>query len=368
MSNTLITLISIGAVLIVALNAGILYFLLRKKTEEPKDDTLTNLLMQRIDNLSGVVDKKIGETNRTVIESMRDQRNESQKFAGESARLVDQFLREIKSVTEKVTRVEETGKQMVGFADQLQGLQDMLKNPKQRGVLGEYYLETLLKNVMTPRDYVMQYAFNDGEIVDAIVRVKDKIIPVDSKFSLENYNRMIDEKNESDKERYKKAFVNDLKLRIKETSKYIRPSEGTMDFAFMFIPHEAIYYDLLVNTVGALGEDSENLIQRAVKEYKVIIVSPTSFLAYLQTVMQGLKAMEIEEKAKDIIKHVGELSRHLKMYEEYHNKLGNNLQTVFNSYTASSKEFKKVNKDVVRITDTAPDLQPIMIEKPELDE
>lgn len=363
------TALIIFGVVIVAINLGILFFIMRRREPEPvKDDTAMKLLLDQMNNLAHTVDQKIGETNRTMTETMRDQRNESQKFAGESHRLVDQFLREIKSVTEKVTRVEETGKQMVGFADQLQGLQDMLKNPKQRGVLGEYYLETLLKNVMTPRDYAMQYAFKDGEIVDAVVRIKDKIIPVDSKFSLENYNRMVGEKNETEKERYKKAFVNDLKLRIKETSKYIRPAEGTMDFAFMFIPHEAIYYDLLVNTVGALGtlgEDTENLIQRSVNEYKVIIVSPTSFLAYLQTVMQGLKAMEIEEKAKDIVQRVGELGKHMNAYAEYHNKLGNNLATVVNQYNFSSKELKKVDKDVLRVTGTAAVLEPVMLEKPE---
>ena len=147
----------------------------------------------------------------------------------------------------------------------------------------------------------MQYAFQNGEIVDAVVFVKDKIIPIDSKFSLENYNRLIEVKDPSEKERLEKAFVNDLKLRITETSKYIRPAEGTMDFAFMFIPHEAIYYDLLINKIGAVTEDTENLIQRAAGKYKVIIVSPNFFLAYLQAVLQGLKAMQIEETAKKIL-------------------------------------------------------------------
>jgi DNA recombination protein RmuC len=244
----------------------------------------------------------------------------------------------------------------------------MLKNPKQRGVLGEYYLETLLKNVLPPGSYQMQYAFKDGEIVDAIVRIKDKIIPVDSKFSLENYNRVIGEKNEADRERYEKAFVNDLKLRIQETAKYIRPNEDTMDFAFMFIPHEAIYYDLLVNKIGAITEDTDNLIQRAANKYKVIIVSPTSFLAYLQTVLQGLKALQIEETAKDIVKRVEELGKHLKAYEEYHNKLGNNLTTVVNQYVSASKELRKVDKDVLRITGSVAGLDPVLVDKPELEE
>lgn len=366
MSNTLITLISIGAVLIIALNAGILYFILRKKPNAPIDDAAANannaamnLLLQQMNNLTSTVDKKMGETNRSVNDSMKSQFSESQK-------LVDKFQREMSTMIEKVTRVEETGKQMVSFADQLQNLQDILKNPKQRGVLGEYYLETLLKNVLPPGSFQMQYTFADGEIVDAIVRVKDKLIPIDSKFSLENYNRLAEEKNDAEKIRLEKLFVNDLKLRIQETAKYIRPAEGTMDFAFMFIPHEAIYYDLLINKIGAITEDTDNLIQRAANKYKVIIISPTSFLAYLQTVLQGLKALQIEETAKDIVQRVGELGKHLKAYEDYHTKLGNNLATVVNQYNFSSKELKKVDKDVMRITGTSAGIvDTLVLDKPE---
>ncbi len=273
----------------------------------------------------------------------------------------------IKEIIEKVTRVDETGKQMVSFADQLQSLQDILKNPKQRGVLGEYYLETLLKNVLPPGSYQMQYPFKDGTIVDAAVFVKDKIIPIDSKFSLENYNRIIEEKNETEREKLEKAFVSDLKNRITETAKYIQPGQGTMDFAFMFIPHEAIYYDLIVNKIGALKEDSETLIQRAASKYHVLIVSPTSFLAYLQTVLQGLNALHIEEKAQEIIKRVEELGRHIKSYEEYYAKLGNSLSTTINHYNSGYKELGKVDKDVLRITGTGAGLEPLTLEKPSVE-
>ena len=125
---------------------------------------------------------------------------------------------------------------------------------------------------------------------------------------------------------------------------------------------------MLVNKIGAITEDTDNLIQRAANKFKVIIVSPTSFLAYLQTVLQGLKAMQIEETAKDIVQRVGELGKHLKAYEDYHNKLGNNLATVVNQYVFSSKELKKVDKDVLRITGTAAGLDPVLVEKPELGE
>src|SRR3990167_4112045 len=273
----------------------------------------------------------------------------------------------IKEIIKGVTKLDETNRQVVSFADQLQSLQDILKNPKQRGVLGEYYLETLLKNVLPPGSYQMQYAFPDGTIVDAAVFVKDKIIPIDSKFSLENYNRIIEEKNETDKEKLEKTFVADLKNRIVETSKYIQPGQGTMDFAFMFIPHEAIYYDLIINKIGALKEDSETLIQRAASKYHVLIVSPTSFLAYLQTVLQGLNALHIEEKAVEIIKRVEELGRHLKSYEEYYAKLGNSLSTTINHYNSGYKELGKVDKDVLRITGTGAGLEPLTLEKPSVE-
>jgi DNA recombination protein RmuC len=254
---------------------------------------------------------------------------------------------------------------VVSFADQLQSLQDILKNPKHRGILGEYYLETLLSNVLAPTQYKMQYMFANGEIVDAAVFVKDKIIPIDSKFSLENYNKLVQERDPVEKEKLEKAFVNDLKLRIQETAKYVRPAEGTMEFAFMFIPHEAIYYDLLINKIGAVTEETDNLIQRAANKYKVIIVSPTSFLAYLQTVLQGLKALQIEETAKDIIKRVDDLGNHLKKFEEYHNKLGASLSTVVNHYNNSGKELRKVDKDILKITGQTPGLEVAVAEHPE---
>jgi len=317
--------------IVIALNGALVFFVLRKREDkEPKSEGLVLLQnqMQKLDN-----------------------------------RLNDN----IREIIKEVTRVNETGKQMTSFADQLQSLQDILKNPKQRGVLGEYYLETLLKNVLPPGSYQMQYAFPDGNIVDAVVFVKDKIIPIDSKFSLENYNRLVEEKDHLEKERLEKLFVADLKNRITETAKYIQPGQGTMDFAFMFIPHEAIYYDLIINKIGALKEDSETLIQRAASKYHVLVVSPTSFLAYLQTVLQGLNALHIEEKAVEIIQRVEELGRHLKSYEEYYNKLGNTLSTTVNHYNAGYKELGKVDKDVLRITGNKIGIEALTLDKPSVE-
>lgn len=340
----------------------IIYLVFFKQHELPElkqDDTPFRMMLQQLNELSRTVDQKIGESSKMMQHSMTSQLSESQKL--------------IRDITQELTRVTEGQKQVASFADQLQSLQDILKNPKQRGILGEYYLETLLTNTLPPGSFEMQYQLGQDDsgndlIPDAVVFVKDTIIPIDSKFSLENYNKFVEERDPAQKERYEKLFVTDLKNRIVETSKYIQPGLGTLDFAFMFIPHEAIYYDLLMNTVGALREENENLIQRAASKYKVIIVSPTSFLAYLQTVLQGLKAMKIEEDAKNIQKRVEELGRHLKSYEEYHLKLGNSLSTTINHFNASNKELRKIDKDVMRITGTTMEMETLEIAKPERDE
>jgi len=246
----------------------------------------------------------------------------------------------------------------------LENLQDILKNPKQRGILGEYYLEAVLKNVLPPGVFQMQYEFKDGDIVDAVIFVKDKIIPIDSKFSLENYNRILEAKEDGERQKYETAFRDDLKTRIDETSKYIKPSEGTMEFAFMFIPSEAVYYDLLINKIGAVKSSTRDLIQYAAGEKKVMIVSPTTFLAYLQTVLQGLKALQIEESAKEIRKRVEELGRHLLNFDEFMKKMGMHLGTTVGMYNKASKELGKIDKDVLRITGAAAGIEPLAIEKP----
>ncbi|OHA20116.1 MAG: hypothetical protein A2836_01505 [Candidatus Taylorbacteria bacterium RIFCSPHIGHO2_01_FULL_45_63] len=365
MSNLLIVIVFVGIVSVIFLNV---FFWLRhysgRKKPEEESTVGFKLLLDQMNQLTHTVDRKMGETSKMVHDSVTTQFSESQKLI---KNINEEVTNRLMEVTKRLTESTEASKQVFTIADQLQSLQDILKNPKQRGVLGEYYLEALLKNVLPPESYKMQYAFQDGMIVDAAVFVKDKIIPIDSKFSLENYNRLMVERNGAEKERLEKLFVNDLKLRIQETAKYIRPAAGTMDFAFMFIPHEAIYYDLLVNRVGAITDDTENLIQRAAGKYRVIIVSPTSFLAYLQTVLQGLNALRIEETAKDIVKRVGELGKHLKTYEDYHDKMGNSLATVFNHYNASGKEFKKIDKDIFRITGAAPGLEAVALEKPDIE-
>lgn len=335
-------------VLIVVTMGLVVWVLLRSKNSGGNDVLL--MLERRISDLSRQLDEKIGQSSRDMHDSVKHQLGESQKL--------------VRDVTEKLTRLDETNKQVVSFADQLKNLQDILKNPKQRGILGEYYLETVLKNVLPPGRFAMQYKFKDGEIVDAVVFLdKDKILPIDSKFSLENYNRFINEVDGSIRDDLAKSFMQDVKIRIDETSKYIRPSEDTMDFAMMFIPSEAIYYDLLVNKVGA-GSAARDIIEYAFKDKHVIIVSPTSFLAYLQTVLQGLRALKIEESAKEIRKRVEDLGKHLAAYEQHMGALGNSLGTTVNHFNKARGELGKIDKDVVRIAGFSPQITGDKIERP----
>ncbi len=251
----------------------------------------------------------------------------------------------INSVNKRLGDLDKTNQRIVDFSGQLQDLQDILRNPKQRGVLGEFILEHVLSNVLPPDTFKMQYTFTNGDIVDAAVFAKDKIIPIDSKFSLENYERIMNAGENDNITELQRQFKQDLKKRIDETSKYVRADENTTDFAFMFIPSEAIYYDLLINRVGDI-----NMVEYAFRDKHVVIVSPTSFLAYLQTVLQGLRALEIEDNAKNIKLRVEQLNKHWIAFEGHIDKLGKTLTTTVNHFNKAYNELGKIDKDVMRIT------------------
>ena len=344
-------LIIILLTVLIVIVLAVVFLLLKKK--DGGDNEKMAVMMDRLGQLAEhnkdlrqALDSKLAETHRATQVQF------------------EQTAKIISEVTEKLTKLDETNKQVINFSAQLQNLQDILKNPKQRGVLGEYFLEETLKNVLPPNSYQMQYPFKDGSIVDAVVFVKDKIIPIDSKFSLENYEKILNTNDAEVREKLEKQFKQDLKMRIDETSKYVKPTEKTMDFAFMFIPSEAIYYDLLINKVGAVQVNTRDLIEYAFKEKHVIIVSPTSFLAYLQTVLQGLRALQIEESAKAIRANVEKLGQHMLSYDNFLKKLGLSLSTSVSHYNNAYHEFKKLDKDVIKIAGGESKIEAMAIEKP----
>ena len=304
-----------------------------------------------LNNFNEKVSEKIERNNVQLQNSMTKQISESAKI--------------VEEVSKRLTKLDETNNRVVNVADELKTLQNALQNPKQRGVLGEFYLAQVLENVLPPNAFQIQYKFKNGEIVDAAIFLdQHKILPVDSKFSLENYNRMIESEGEERKNLAKKVR-DDLKMRIDETSKYIRPDENTMDFAFMFIPSESLYYDMLINKVGSQGSERD-LIEYAFRDKRVIVVSPTSFMAYLQTVLQGLKSLKIEEQSKEIQKRVSQLGTHISKYEDLMQRLGKSLGTTVNHFNNAHKELGKIDKDVVKIAgeDSKSGVEPQLLDKP----
>ncbi|HAT04012.1 MAG TPA: DNA recombination protein RmuC [Candidatus Magasanikbacteria bacterium] len=351
-------------ILLIAALIG-LFFLYKKLTalQKPKegDQNLFLMLQQQIQELNKTVDQKMSDTHKTMGDVQESIHKTIQTQFAQSSKIIT-------DITEKLTNLDKTNQQVIGFSQQLSNLEKVLRSQKQRGNLGEAGLKMVLENMMPPGTFILQYEFPDGDTVDALIITKEGNIPIDAKFSLENYQRLIDLVDESQREKLETEFKNDLKKRIDETSKYIKPKDGTLEFAFMFIPSEAIYYDLLVNEVGAVKVNTRNLIDYAFNEKKVIIVSPTTFAAYLQTVLQGLRAFKIEEGAKEIRKNVEMLGKHIIAYEEYMKKLGISMTTTVNHYNTAYKELGKIDKDVVRITEGEKVIEPELLEKPKMEE
>jgi len=348
-----------------------------KKNPEENDQLLAflqnqlNRQSESMETLRKTLDQKISENNQVLSQNQKDLQATLQNQFGHNTRIIQnisgQSNKMIAEITEKLTHLDKTNQQVMSFSSQLNDLEKTLTHQKKRGNLGEAGLELVLDNMLPATAYQKQYKFSDGNIVDAIIRTKEGIIPIDAKFSLENYERIQNEKNEKEKDRLQKEFKNDLKKRIEETSKYIKPEEGTLNFAFMFIPAEGIYYDLLVNEVGSVKVDTRSLIEYAMKEKKVIIVSPTTFAAYLQTVLQGLRAMQVEESAKEIQKHVEKLAKHIGIYENYMKKLGGSMSTTVNHYNNAYKELGKIDKDIIKITSGEKQVESIEIDRPILE-
>lgn len=376
MQQLLVIIIMIALGIIAVLIYTLYKKIVSTESIESRGDTQLLLLLQQqlqeqskaMTDLGSLVNQKMLDGYQTIQQTQHQLHTALREQFSENTRIIQhisgQSTKMIGDIAEKLTSLDKTNQQVIGFSEQLGQLEKILTSQKQRGNLGETGLRLVLENILPPTAFSLQYQFSDGETVDAAVFTKDGIIPIDAKFSLENYTRIINESDPTKKISYEKDFKNDLKKRIDETSKYIKPKEGTLDFAFMFIPAEGIYYDLLVNEVGAVSVNTRSLIDYAFKEKKVVIVSPTTFAAYLQTVLQGLRAFQIEESAKSIRQNVMMLQKHLHAYESFMKKLGTNLGTTVNQYNAAYKELGKIDKDVVRITDGERLIEPELLEKP----
>jgi len=350
-----------------------LYFQLKKSKSNNNNTSLlfemNKQLRDDIEKMRTSVENASG-TNRKEIQSKLDGihkgMNEFQKHTNES--LQKQFKDTasiISNVSERLKGLESTNKQVLSFTEQMKSLEKILQNPKQRGIFGEIQLSNLLANVLPPDHYQMQYSFKNGDKVDAVLFYNDFIVPIDSKFSLENYNKMVEEENSELKKDFENEFKKDIKNRINETAKYIRPKENTTEYAFMFIPADGLYQSLLSNKVGTIEVNSKNLIEYAFNK-KVMIVSPMSLFPYLQTALKALNELKMEANIEVIKKNLYNLTHHLKAYEDCIQRLGKNLGTVVNQYNEASSEFKKIDKDVIKISSGEMEIgfEPQLIDKP----
>src|SRR3990167_5525802 len=348
----------IEAIVVLGVLCLALLALVIKNNSKPADNS-SLMLKQDLTQLSDNVAKLQTGLQKQFTEQLGQSNKQMTAQFQASAKIIT-------DVTKKLTELDRTNKNVGDIASELKTLQNVLQNPKQRGVIGEYYLEQILKNMLPPGAYQLQYKLGEGMTVDAVIRLDDKLLPIDSKFSLENYNRLIDAKTE-EKPALEKAFKEDLKRRIDETAKYIRPGKGTLNQALMFVPSEAIYYDLLANKVGLGKVSGRSLMQYAAGDKKVTIVGPSTLSAMLQIIIPVLRSMEIHKDTEQIRKNIEALSKHLVAHNGYMQKLGNSLGTTVGHYNTTYKELGKIDKDVVKIADTEPSVEPTLLDKPTQD-
>ena len=365
-------------VILVILLLGFLALYLKK--EEPQENSSKEFLLQlntelrkeiqdirkevsaNSDKGRKEIEEKLQDINKGITNFQNNSKEDMQKQFASSNKV-------IKEVTAELEKIKGTNNQVLGFANQMKTLEKILSNQKQRGILGEIQLENLLANVLPPELFQMEYHFNNGEAVDAMVKVGNFIIPIDAKFSLDNYNKMIESQDKNEIVSLEKTFKDDIKKRIDETSKYIRPSEKTTDYAYMFIPADGLYQDLLNSRVGALKINSKDLVSYAYSK-KVMIVSPMSLFPMLQITVKALHNMKVERSVEEIMRNIEKLSNHLNSYKQAHDSLGKTISTAVNHYNKSSKEFNKINKDITNISGgkSSIELKENTLERPQLNE
>lgn len=353
---------STGVIILAAIILGFLVTIavMVQQSKGSNNDSANNLLKQDLTNLSEGL-QKLNDGLKDTLTTRLDKNQEQMNKQYEASAKI------IRDVTQRLTELDKTNRQVGDIAGELKSLQNVLQNPKQRGVLGEFYLEQILQNVLPPGSYKLQHKIAEGLVVDAAILMDDKILPIDSKFSLENYNRLVEAKGEQ-RARLEKLFKEDLKRRIDETAKYIQPKKGTLDQALMFIPSEAIYYDLLANKVGASGVSGRDLMQYAAVDKHVSIVGPSTLSAMLQIISQGLKSMEIQKDTEVIRKNIEQLQKHLLAYDVHYKRIGNSLSATVGHYNHASKELGKIDKDIVKIGGGEQVLDPLLIDRPSAEE
>ena len=282
--------------------------------------------------ISSQVNERLNQMNQSI--------QEANKIIGQNLGSATSAFGNVK---EQLGKLEETNKQIIAISKDISSLQELLRAPKFRGAMGETLLENLLSQVLPKEHYQTQYRFKSTDAVDAVICLGERLVPVDAKFSLENFQKMQDAPDEQAKEASRRKFIQDVKNRINEiAAKYILPGENTYDFALMYIPAENVYYEVIIK---------EDIFSYSMLK-KVIPVSPNTFYAYLQVICMGLRGLKVEENAKVILKSLGALSIETDKFKEDFDILGSHLLNANTKYADAEKRFDKVNQRLTDIRDT----------------
>ena len=256
---------------------------------------------------------------------------------------------------QKLGRLEEASKQMLDVGKDISKLQDILQPPKLRGNMGEFFLHDLLAQILPNRNFELQYRFKGGQTVDAVIKLAQGMVPVDAKFPLENFRRVLESDTDDDKKSARKAFIRDVKIHIEAiSSKYIRMDENTLDFALMYIPAENVYYETII-------KDDEPGTEPALFTYalakRVIPVSPNTFYAYLQTIFLGLRGMRVEEKSREILENIARVQKEFEKFSEAFRLVGQHLDNSSKKYMEAQKRFGALESKIEQVDGLAKGLE-----------
>ncbi|MBI2552216.1 DNA recombination protein RmuC [Candidatus Uhrbacteria bacterium] len=336
MSTTLLAILA----LVILILLGLVVYLLKRGSGKGEG---VMLLEQRLDNLNRTLLDQLNTVTRQVNDRLKENMEAiygSNKTVGER---LDNASKVVGLLQHKLGELGEATKQVFSVGKDISSLQEILRAPKLRGGLGELFLGDLLAQILPPAHYKLQYRFKSGEAVDAVVKLRDdKLVPVDSKFPLENFKKMLETEGEDEKTRFRKQFINDVKKHIDKIAKlYILPDESTFDFALMYIPAENVYYETILK-----GDDEHSLMHYAY-DRRVIPVSPNSFYVYLQAILMGLRGMQVERSAADILKNLARLSGDLNKFKSDFELVGTHLTRAKNSYDDSVKRLDRFQDKLV---------------------
>lgn len=361
----------IAAVLAALLAATWLWLLTREKTSSISlvQQQLTSLnehLTRVMSDITTTTGGEIARLHQRVDERMKETSELVQATHRSVGERLDKNTEVFTKVHESLTRLQEANKQIQAVGEEIAKLQNILHAPKLRGNLGELFLEELLSQILPRKHFEMQYAFRSGEKVDAIIRLPhDQIVPIDAKFPLENFQKMIEPNvAENVREQFRKAFVSDFKKHVDRiAAKYILPDEGTLDFALLYVPAENIYYEAILRD-DRFGEDQS--INTYSLNKRVIPVSPNSLYAYLQAIVLGLRGLQIETRAKEIFAFLARLRGEMNLLREEFELVGKHVQHANSAFDRSEKRLERVQGRIADIEEPSSSLESAATEKPQL--